>query len=111
MKLLFTLAMTFIFLSTMAQKSDTLSIISPHGSPIKDGLIFTVGDVYKYKVVEENPWEGAVYNYLKIEDIEGGWVKYTKSETLERLDNNPIRVHKLRDFYRLYLKRNEWERL
>ncbi len=115
MKTLFTLALVLFSLAATAQKSDTLSVIIQPGSSAElfssgHGLVFTVGDVYKYMVGDENPWGDKIFHYLKIVDIEGGWIKYTKSDSIDSL-NKPARVEKTRDFYKLYLKRNEWARL
>ena len=109
MKTLLTLLIAFYSLGVMAQKSDTIGINTPF---INDGdiFIFTVGDVYKYMVDEANPWGDPVYHYLKIEDAENGWVKYTKSATVEGLENQAPQAEKSRAFYKNYLRRNEWER-
>ena len=109
MKTLLTLLLAIFSLAATAQKSDTIFV---HNPLVDDGniFVFTVGEVYKYRVVEATPWEDAVFNYLKIVDAEDGWLKYTKAETVEGLDTD-VKVEKSRTFYKLYLRRNEWARL
>ena len=110
MKTLLTLLIAFYSLAAVGQKSDTISVIA---GLLGDGdvLVFTVGDVYVYMADEENPWGDPVYHYLKIEDAEDGWVKYVQAETIEGLDDQRLRVDKSRDFYKKYLRRNEWEKI
>ena len=105
MKPLITFIIAICCFTATAQKSDTMLISSSFLND--DVIIYTVGDVYK--TFDGSPWEDTVFNYIRIEDINNGWIKYTKANTIEGLDNTPRSTNKRRDFYKLHLKRSEWE--
>jgi len=108
MKTILTLLLIAYSSIALSQKSDTMVIVS---SLFNDGemIIYTVGDVYKYASDNGNPWKDTVFHYIRVDDVDNGWIKYTRAETIDRLDNNPHLIDKRRDFYKLYQKRNKWE--
>ena len=108
MKTILILFMIVCSFAATAQKSDTMVVSS---SLFNDGelIIYTVGDVYKYASDNGNPWEDTVFHYIQIDDIDNGWIKYTRAETVDRLNNNPHLIDKRRDFYKRYLKNNDWQ--
>jgi len=95
--------------SLYAQKSDTMVLLSSFIT--EDVIIYTVGDVYKIATIEDNPFISTDYKYVKIIDIKDGWIKHTFCDTYERV-NDPeadISVTKRREFYKMFLKRHEWD--
>jgi hypothetical protein len=98
----------FLFICVNISAQDTLYV----SSGLFDGkyIVYNIGDVYKITIEEANPFQPAQYRYVRIVDMKDGWIKYVWGFTLvEAMQDRYVHTDKRRDFYKYYLKRNEWE--